>query len=66
MSLRLAMASGGAPPPPPPYNTKGNLPTDKVMLPDADDDEEKEGDTIVVGKGAPEPLTPQASKGKGK
>ena len=66
MTLRLAMASGGAPPPPPPYNNKGNLPADKVVLPDADDEEEEEGDTIVVAKEAPGPLTPQASKGKGK
>ena len=67
MTLRSAMASGGAPPPPPPHNNKGNLPTDKVVLPNADDDEEEEeGDTIVVAKSAPGPLTPQASKGKGK
>ena len=59
------MTSGGAPPPPPPHNNKGNLPADKVVLPSADDEEE-EGDTIVVAEEAPGPLTPQASKGKGK
>ncbi|KAA6414950.1 MAG: hypothetical protein FRX48_01701 [Lasallia pustulata] len=36
------MTSGGAaPPPPPPHNNKGNLPADKVVLPSADDEEEK-------------------------
>ncbi|KAA6407612.1 MAG: hypothetical protein FRX48_08450 [Lasallia pustulata] len=47
-----------------PPQQQGNLPTDKVVLPDADDEEE-EGDTIVVANKAPGPLTPQASKGKG-
>ena len=58
------MASGGAPPPSP-HDNKGNLPAGKVVLPSADDEEE-EGDTIVVAEEAPGPLTPQASKGKGK
>ena len=65
------MASGDASPLPPPYNSKSNLPVNKVVLLNADnekkeEEEEEKGDIIVVGKEAPEPLTPQASKGKGK
>ena len=70
MMLHSVMASGSASPPLPPYNSKGNLPANKVVLLNADNEEEEEekekGDIIVVGKEASGPLTPQASKGKGK
>ena len=70
MTLHSVMASGSALPPPPSYNSKGNLPANKIVLLNADnekkEEEEEKGDIIIVGKEAPEPLTPQTSKGKGK
>ena len=61
------MASGGAPPSLP-LNNKDNLPADKVVLPSADndDEEEDEGDIIVMTQEASGPVTPHAFKGKGK
>ena len=61
-----ATASGSASPPSPLYNYKGNLLTDKIVLPDADNEEEKEGDIIMMAQAASGPLTPQASQGQGK
>ena len=61
-----ATASGGAPSPPPLHNHKGNLPADKIILPDVDNEEEEEGDIIMMAQAAPGPLTPQASQGQGK
>ena len=60
------MTSDSAPPTPPSNNNKGNLPADKVVLPNADNEEEEECDIIMMTKVVFEPLTPQAFKGKGK
>ena len=59
-------ASGSASSLPSLYNYKGNLPADKVILPDTDNEKEEENDTIIVAQAAPKPLTPQVSQEQGK
>ena len=66
MILYSVMASSSAPPSSLFHNNKGNLLTDKIILPDADEKEKEKSDIIIMTKGAPEPLTPQAFKRKGK
>ena len=41
------------------HNYKGNLLTDKIVLPDVDNEEKEESDIIIVAQAASESLTPQ-------
>ena len=60
--LYSVIVSDGASSPLPLYNNKGNLLTDKIVLPDADNKKKKENDIIIVVKEASKPLTPQVFK----